>query len=482
MNRNFFFTALGATFLALASGCNDSVEALSSSPPNTAGSAGVAGAAGASGMAGTGGTAGQGGSGAGQGGSAGSSAGSGGSGGSGGSAGQGGAGQGGSAGSAGGGQAGSGALEGCLWFEKLLEKNGSPTGIVRLGPGGAKKQVLPAQTDDKPGVDSLVKIVDVTDTHVFAVGTAGNDAQALVALKIDEKTGDFQEFRYLDGGLINVLEFRFPYTMWSAGNSTPYLYYTVPEGNGLSLRRVSRSQPEAGPETLATNLVFDSEPFKVMQRGKFPPYSDELLLASADRIAWIRKNKPVQEIQVGWAEVFVTGFTIEGNDLYYATRYAGSTQGQVHRAEIDESSGFLESVAPVSVNNAGALISFPDGGEAPAVALITEEGLWKFHPYEDGLDAGGFVKLPAMNRFQIEYGIHPTRFEYGYFLDAMCEGGFVVPTFLPDPFFVSNQPASLVARATEPGFPFVSPTPWSHQYDAGTNGLHGNKHGIYVVR
>jgi hypothetical protein len=378
---------------------------------------------------------------------------------------------------------------GCQWYEELVQAQAaSLKGPVRLAPGGAKAQTLPAQNDDKPGVDALVKIVDVTEQYVFAVGTAANDAQALVALKLDG-SGDFQEFKYLDGGLINVLQWRSPYAIWSGElEGTPYLYYTVPEGKGLSLRRVSRSQPELGPETLATDLVFESEPFKVMPRGNFPPYSDEFFLGSADRIVRIRKDKPTQTLQVGWAEELITGFTVEGSSLFFGKSLAGTTEGSMNRLDftedsLDEGFGALENLSSVPIGQPGEVISFPDGGEAPAVAVVSRDGVWKFHPYLDKLEGAELVfkaeaSPPYLRLSHLDYGIHPTLFGYGYFVDVHCEGGVYAPAFLSD---VSWQ---IAPRTAESGFPFVQPTPWA---GAGTSPVsavqrHGNKYGIYVVR
>jgi hypothetical protein len=274
--------------------------------------------------------------------------------------------------------------------------------------------------------------------------------------------------------------------MWSSSpENLPYLYYTVPEGNGLSLRRVSRLQPENGVETLATGLTFDSEPFKVMPRGNFPPFGDEFILASADRITRIRKGpgNPPQEILVGWAETLITSFTIEGSSLFYATTNAGTVEGQMHRAEIDESFGFMESVIPVEISQPGEVISFPDGGEAPAIAVVTRDGLRKFYPYLEGLDGSelvfkGEISPPYLRLAHLEYGIHPTAFGYGYFVDIQCGGDVYAPAFLAD------QGWKIELRASEPGFPFVQNTPWAGPgtFPASALRRHGNKHGIYVIR
>lgn len=386
-------------------------------------------------------------------------------------------------------------VEGCDWYDKMLKTGEGLKGPVRFFEGGAKAQVW-GQDDNQPGVGKVKRIVDATSEHVFAVGEVGAGQEALVAFSLNPGTGDFENATYLDGGplgestgFILPLQMRRDYDMLSGTvDVEPYFYYAVPSSKGYALRRIKRMEknygyPYEGVETIAADIEFNTVPKLVVPMGSpfFEDSNESWLVMSEDRVVWLRKGQIVDTLDLGWAEVLLQSITVEGGDLYVTGRNAGSTEGSVVRVPMKESSFDTSGIAYLPTSSPGAIISFPDSGEAPALAFVDREGISKLLPYFEAPELLRKYQAPSLDLVRpswLEYGISPVTFDYSYLFDVSCGDGRHAPAVLKD-----QQGATPVMRVQEKGFPFVLPTPLATRDDVpGGPRLSGNKFGIYLVR
>lgn len=480
-----------APLLGLSLACNEPVEVLTSPTAGAAGmpsaqggsggsSAAGAGLAGSSQQAGAGqsGAAGQPNGGGGQAGSGlagGAQAGSSGESGAAASAGNQAAGNsgGGQAGAAGSGPAGSGGLSGlgtsgCGWDEPLMATE--IQGIALFTPQASQAVGLPAQNAQFPTVTKVQQVVAVTEKHLFAMGLAGSD-ETLFALTLDPITGQATGFQFLDSGLSSAPPLvRKSYSTDYGYETSADIYYLRQEGAGQSLRRVSREAPEQGPVTLGTDLSFGSQPQWVV------PWQDGALVGSGERIAWVRPGQPVATIDVVGGKENITGLTVAAGSLYYAQIfYTGTTsdtaEGRLNRVPLGEGVFDVANAEHITIPIPGAVISYPQGGEAPEVAVVTRGGLLRVDMVNEPFSAAIFFAAPSEDFFRLDHLGYGGA--YGYYVDVKCGDGYG-PAFLPDSFG-----SSLKRRGDEPSFPFVSPTPWPTQPYLPL--FHQNSHGLYRV-